>query len=178
MKNILHINSSGRYQDSLTRHTSGIIVKQLNDKHSGSSIISRDLALGLPFVNEQWIAANFTAADERTESQNDKLSLSNELINELQTAKHIVIGAPIYNFGIPAALKAWIDLVARVGLTFNYTESGPVGLLKNKKAYIVVASGGVAIGSELDFATNHLKHLMGFLGIKDVNIIDANNFDT
>lgn len=174
MNNILHINSSGRYQNSLTRHKSGVIVEKLSEKYSDSSVISRDLALGIPFVDEQWIAANFSDPDERTELQNSKLIQSDALINELQIAKHIVIGVPIYNFGIPAALKAWIDMVARVGVTFKYTENGVDGLLKNKKAYLVLASGGVTIGSELDFASTHLTHVMGFLGIEDVSIVDAN----
>jgi len=99
------------------------------------------------------------------------------LVEELKAADTIVIGAPIYNFNIPAALKAWIDLIARARLTFKYGENGPVGLLKNKKAYIVMASGGVPIGSAMDFASGYLQHVLAFVGITDVTIIDASQFD-
>ncbi len=85
----------------------------------------------------------------------------------------IVIGAPIYNFGVPGAVKAWMDLIARAGRTFSYSETGPVGHLTGKKAYIVSASGGVALGSEADFATPHLTLFLGFLGITDITVIDA-----
>jgi len=85
----------------------------------------------------------------------------------------LVIGVPIYNFGIPAALKAWVDMVARARLTFRYTEQGPEGLLRVKRAYLVVASGGTAAGSAVDFATGYLRHVLGFLGIDDVEIIAA-----
>jgi FMN-dependent NADH-azoreductase len=86
----------------------------------------------------------------------------------------LVIGVPVYNFGIPASLKAWVDMIARARLTFRYTESGPVGLLRGKRAVLVVASGGTAVGSEIDFATDYLRHVLGFLGIDDVEIIAAN----
>ena len=85
----------------------------------------------------------------------------------------VVIGAPMYNFSIPAALKAWIDLVARAGLTFRYTENGPVGMLENKKAYVMLATGGTSIGSEIDYASGYLRHVLGFLGIHDVELISA-----
>ena len=89
----------------------------------------------------------------------------------LLEADVLVIGAPIYNFSIPASLKAYFDLVARAGLTFKYTENRPEGLLKNKKAYIVVSSGGTEIGSDIDFAGNYIKHFLGFLGITDVEFV-------
>jgi len=171
--NILQINSSGRYDGSITRQVSDIVVNYLKRSNQSQQSVNRDIAPGLPFVNEAWINSNFTAADERTEGQKEVLSFSNELVAELENANHIVIASPIYNFSIPATLKAWIDLIARAGLTFSYTENGPVGLLKNKKATLVMASGGVPIGSEMDMASNYLKLALGFVGINDVNIIDA-----
>ena len=84
-----------------------------------------------------------------------------------------MIGSPIYNFSVPASLKAWIDLVARAGVTFRYTANGPQGLLSNKKAYVIVASGGTEIGSRIDFASRYLRHVLEFLGIDDVTIIPA-----
>ena len=79
----------------------------------------------------------------------------------------------IYNFGVPAALKAWIDQIARAGVTFKYTENGPVGLLDGKRAIIAVASGGTEVGSEIDFATGYMRHIMGFIGIHDVEVVAA-----
>ncbi len=88
-----------------------------------------------------------------------------------------MIGIPIYNFNIPAVLKAWIDMVARVKLTFEYTANGPVGLLKDKKAFLAFSSGGVPIGSEMDFASNYMKHVLSFIGITDVTVVDASKFN-
>ena len=85
----------------------------------------------------------------------------------------MVIGSPIYNFGVPAALKAWIDMIARARKTFHYTDNGPEGLLTGKKAYVLMASGGTEVGSEIDFASGYLRHVLGFIGIDDVTIIAA-----
>jgi FMN-dependent NADH-azoreductase len=174
MKNtILHINSSGRNEGSVTRDISGQLVQQLKHRE-GLEINHVDLAEGLPFVDEQWIAANFTDPDERSDRQKAKLALSDSLVADLQEASHIVIASPIYNFSVPAVLKAWIDMVARARVTFRYTENGPEGLLKGKKAYLVIASGGVPLGSDMDYASTYLRHVMGFLGIDDVTLVNAN----
>ncbi|KIC51954.1 NAD(P)H-dependent oxidoreductase [Tateyamaria sp. ANG-S1] len=165
---ILHIDSSARTQGSVTRDLSAQIVAKL-----GSDVIRRDLSEALPQINEAWVNANFTPADDRDPAQRDTLALSDTLVEELKAADTIVIGAPVYNFGIPAALKAWIDLVARAGLTFKYTETGPVGLLNGKRAIIAVATGGTPVGSDIDFATDYLKHVMGFIGIHEVEVIAA-----
>jgi len=172
-KTILQINSSGRFKGSVTRQLSKLVVKLLVKNHPELTLTTRELATGLPFIDEQWIGANFTASEQRSDLQLEALSFSDQLVNELQSAAHIVIASPIYNFSIPAVLKAWIDLVARAKLTFRYTEKGPEGLLKGKKAYVVVASGGVAVGSEMDHASRYLKQVLGFIGITDVTIIDA-----
>ena len=176
-KILLHINSSSRYKESTTRRVSASIVALLKQKHSSLAVVSRDTATGLPFVNEAWIEANFTNADERNENHKQELNLSDELVAELQDADILVIGVPIYNFNIPSTLKAWIDLIARVGLTFRYTEKGPVGLLKNKKVYVVMASGGVPIGSEMDLASAYLKVVFNFVGLRDLTIIDSSTLD-
>ena len=140
-------------------------------------LIQRDLAKGIPFIDEQWITANFTPMEERTPEHKAQLSYSDSLVEELKIADHIVIASPIYNFSVPAVLKAWIDMIARARLTFRYTENGPEGLLNNKTAYLVVASGGVPIGSELDFASRYLKQVMTFIGIDKVEVIDASTID-
>ncbi|WP_281973523.1 FMN-dependent NADH-azoreductase [Ruegeria faecimaris] len=168
-KTILHIDASARREGSTTRDLSARIVNHLG----ADRIIRRDLATPLPLLTEAWVSANFTPADQRSTMQQDQLSLSDELVTELQQADTLVIGLPIYNFSVPAAFKAWIDLIARVGVTFSYSESGPKGLLDGKRAVLAVASGGTAVGSDVDFATTYAKHVLGFIGIHDVEIVAA-----
>lgn len=170
---ILHINSSSRIDGSVTREISSQLVAQLQ-KQTGSLVSHRDLAEGVPFIDEQWVGANFTDPAERSDEQKAVLALSDKLVDEIKQASHIVIAAPIYNFSVPAVVKAWIDMVARARETFRYTENGPEGLLKGKKAYLVVASGGVPLGSEVDYASTYLRHVLGFLGIDDVTLVNAN----
>ncbi|MEM7089196.1 MAG: NAD(P)H-dependent oxidoreductase [Pseudomonadota bacterium] len=168
-RTILHIDASARRTGSATRDLSDRIVQHLD----AGRIIRRDLATPLPLLTEDWIAANFTPADARDAVQRDQLALSDELVSEIQQADTLVIGLPIYNFSVPAAFKAWIDLIARAGLTFSYTENGPKGLLEGKRAVLAIASGGTAVGSEIDFATGYAKHVLGFIGIHDVHVIAA-----
>ncbi len=165
---VLHIDSSARYDGSVTRQLSAQVAQKL-----GGDITYRDVAKPLPHVTEAWIGANFTPADARDAAQAEMLGLSDELVAEIEAADVLVIGAPIYNFGVPAALKAWIDLIARAGRTFQYTENGPKGLMTGKRAVIVLASGGTKVGSEIDFASAYLRHIMGFIGITDVSFVTA-----
>jgi FMN-dependent NADH-azoreductase len=171
-KQILRIDASMRKNGSYSRKLSDSLIEQLN-KREQHKLTVRDLSEGVPFINESWIGANFTDVGERTPEQRAVLSRSDALVNELQEADIIVIGLPIYNFGAPAAFKAWIDLVARAKLTFKYTDNGPVGLLENKKAYIVIASGGTQVGSEIDFVSNYVRFVLGFIGINDLTFIDS-----
>lgn len=168
-KTVLHIDSSARLEGSVTRDLSARITARLG----AEEVIRRDLASPLPLLTEDWVGANFTPADQRSAEQKARLALSDSLVEELQRTDTIVIGTPVYNFSVPAALKAWIDLVARAGLTFKYTENGPVGLLEGKRAIIALASGGTPAGSEIDFATGYLRHVLGFLGITDVELVAA-----
>lgn len=174
---VLVVSASARQQDSVTRRFADELISSLEDKHGKLQTQIRDTSKGIPFINEQWVNANFTASDERSTDQNSTLSYSDTLVAELQQADSIIISSPIYNFSVPASLKAWIDQIARAGLTFNYTENGPVGKLNNKKAYIVMASGGTELGSEIDFASKYLIHILGFIGIHDVSIISAERFN-
>ena len=176
-QNVLLINSSGRFEGSVTRQLSQLVVKQLKNNTNESSLVTRELTEGLPFINEEWIGATFTPVESRTHEQKQALEFSDELVGELQSADTIVIASPIYNFSIPAVLKAWIDLTARAQLTFKYTEKGPVGLIENKKIYIAIASGGVPIGSAMDFASPYLKQALGFIGLTDVTIINASSIN-
>ncbi|HEY5641436.1 MAG TPA: NAD(P)H-dependent oxidoreductase [Woeseiaceae bacterium] len=174
---ILHIDASARHEGSISRSLTADLVAALEDRHPGATIIRRDLANGIPLINADWVAANFTPADERTPTQRITLARSDALVAELTEADIVVIGAPIYNFSIPTALKAWIDMIVRARLTFRYTENGVEGLLPNKKAYIVVPSGGVPVGSPVDFATPYLRHALAFVGIDDVEIVAATGAD-
>ena len=167
---ILHIDASARHTGSVSRDLSARIIAD----HPNARVITRDVAdTPLPHVTEDWVAANFTPAENRTPAQQAVLGQSDALVAELKEADTIVIGLPVYNFSIPAALKAWVDLVARVGLTFKYTEQGPVGLLNGKRVIIALASGGTEAGSEIDYATPYLKFILGFMGITDVTVIAA-----
>jgi FMN-dependent NADH-azoreductase len=170
-KTLLHIDASARTEGSTTRSLSASVVERL----APARTIRRDLASPLPLIDEAWVGANFTPADQRDAVQQDILALSDQLVQELIEADTIVIGAPVYNFSVPASLKAWIDLVARAGLTFSYTETGPKGLLEGKRAIVVLASGGTPIGSEVDFASGYITHVLGFLGITDVQVIAADS---
>jgi FMN-dependent NADH-azoreductase len=174
MSHILRIDASARNAGSTTRQLTDQLVARLVEQGYGAAVTQRDLALTPPaLLTEAWVGASFTDETERSDDQRAALAASDELIAELEAADTIVIGVPVYNFAIPAALKAWVDLIARARRTFRYTETGPEGLLKGKKAYLVVASGGVPVGSDYDFATGYLRHVLGFVGITDVAIIAA-----
>lgn len=174
---ILEVSASGRGSDSVSRMLSRDIIDALESRHGTVAVTQRNLADGISFVDETWIDANFTADEDRTAPQRDRLVESDALVAELQQADIIVIGSPIYNFSIPASLKAWVDMIARARLTFRYTETGPEGLLKGKKAYIVIASGGVPVDSPVDFATPYLRQALRFVGITDVEVIAADQLN-
>lgn len=169
---ILRIDSSAKQADSVTRELADLLIRRLGENQA-IEVIGRDVSQGLPFLDGNWVAANFTAPEARDADKQAVLALSDALVREVQHADVLVIGVPIYNFGVPSTLKAWIDLIARARLTFQYTEQGPQGLLANKKAYLVVASGGMQVGGAIDFATPWLKHVLDFIGITDVEVIAA-----
>jgi FMN-dependent NADH-azoreductase len=176
---ILHIDASARKGDSVTRKLSAQMVNRLTG--NSGQVTYRDLNEGLPFVDEAKISAYFTAPEARTDEHRKAIALSDTIVSELKNNDVLVIGMPIYNFSMPASFKAWADLAARVGETFRYTETGPVGLLDDKKAYVVIASGGTKVDSKIDFLTPWLRHYLDFIGIKDVTVISADalnqNFD-
>lgn len=169
---ILQIDASARRQDSISRQVTGYLAEQLLS-HS-DEVIHRDLAsTDLPLLTQAHIQAYYTPADQRTQTQQELLHISDQLIAELKSAHQLVIGAPMYNFSVPAALKAWIDLVCRVGETFVYQEGGPQGLLDIERAFIVVSAGGTPVGSEVDFNSAYVKQVCHFIGIDEVHIIDV-----
>jgi len=174
---VLEINASARRDGSISRRLVDDLVNALRDRHAGLRVTRRNLATGVPFIDENWVGANFTPDEQRSAADRQALALSDELVGELEAADILVIGAPIYNFSIPATLKAWIDMVTRARKTFRYTETGVEGLLKGKKAFVIVPSGGVPIGSAVDFATPYLRHALAFIGIADVEFIGARGAD-
>ena len=176
--NILEISASGRHKGSVSRDLSGGLLAALEDRYGAVRLTRRDLSKGVPFVDAAWIEANFTPDEDRSARHRETLAYSDELVNELKEADVVLLGVPVYNFSIPAALKAWIDMVARARLTFRYTENGPRGLLTGKKAYLVVATGGVPVDSAVDFATPYLRHALAFIGITDVEVIAADRLNS
>lgn len=174
MTKILQIDSSITGEDSVTRKLTARLASSLA-KQSGGSVVTRDLAKNdLPFLDGARFAANGTAAEDRTAEQADLAVIADTLIAELQAADTIVIGVPVYNFFVPSTLKAWFDLVARKGTTFTYGENGVEGHLTGKKVYLIYASGGMGVGSEIDHMTPWLRLILGFIGLDDVEIIAAN----
>lgn len=170
-RTILRIDTSATGANSATRALSDQLVGKLAT--SDDVVVVRDLALGVPLLDAN-ITSNFAvAAAERSPESAAALALADQMIAELKDADVIVIGAPLYNFGVPAALKAWADLVSRAGVTFSYTDQGPQGLLDDRPTYIVAAAGGVPIGSPADFGTPWLQGFLGFLGITNVQVIAA-----
>ncbi len=175
MNTLLVVNSSPR-SNSVSRRLTRHISEDWLAKKPDGRIVERDLASGsLPFLTEAWIVATTTPADKRTSEQRKTLTLSDALIEELQMADLIVLGVPMHNFAVPASLKAWIDLVTRAGKTFSYGETGPKGLLPStKNVLVVVTRGGVyGAGSPADFQIPYLRHMLNFIGLKDITIIEA-----
>ncbi len=163
------LSTSGKLAD----HFQGLLQQQ----QPGLEITRRDIAQGLPMINQDWIAASFTQEEERNESQHQQLQLSDQLIEELVVADHVLLSTPMYNFSVPSTLKAWIDLIARAGKTFQYTADGPQGLLHNKPVTIIVSTGGTPVNSAMDFLTDYLQHIFRFIGIQDISVIAADRMN-
>jgi len=168
MTRILHLDTPVRGTASASRAASAAIVARLRRENPGATVVTRDLAEGVPGLTRAWTEANFTPAEDRTAAQRDALALSESLIREIEQADVLVIGLALYNFGVPAGLKTWIDQVSRARRTFRYTADGPEGLLTGKRAIVAYASGGTPLGGAKDFATPWLAHVLGFIGIEDV----------
>ena len=170
--NILYISSSTRGAESVT----DLLAEELLGELSGHDtvVVRRTLAREIPLLSPAVTAELTAPLADRSEAAAADLATADALIAELAAADVVVIGAPIYNFGVPASLKAWADLVARAGTTFTYGETGPVGLLDDRPTYIVSASGGTEIGGDIDYGTRWLRHFLGFIGLHDVTVVAAN----
>lgn len=174
MTNILSINSSVRVTDSASRLAGERLIEKLVAQHPGATVVRREVTDEADFMTEQWVGASFCPPADRTEAQNRLLATSDKLAGEILTADILVITVSMYNFGIPAPLKAWIDQIARPGLTFRPDpEHTYVGLATGKSAYLCVATGETKVGGEMDFATPYLKQVLGFIGIEDIKVVAA-----
>ena len=170
--NILQINSSARSNGSESTRIADSIVAKLQTANPGATLVRRDLATNPhPTIDEATLGALFTPAEQRTAEQSARVAKDDALIAEAQAADVIVIGAPMYNFGITVQLKSWIDAIARAGVTFRYTATGPEGLLKGKKVFIGLARGGMYRDSVTDSQVPYLKAVLGFLGLHDVSFV-------
>ena len=171
---ILQINASARRTGANSTRIANQIVARLRALHPGAQLTRRDLAeTPHPALDEAALGALFTPASQRTPEQAARVALDDVLIAELQAADVIVLGVPMYNFGIPAQLKNWIDAIARAGVTFRYTEQGPQGLVQGKRVYVALARGGVYRDTPADTQVPYLKTLFAFLGMEDLRFIYA-----
>ena len=174
---ILRIDASANVSTSNSKKLGDILIEKLETQYQHIEVKQRDLNQDLYFIDESWVGANFTPLEDRTEAQLQRLAFSDHLIEEIRRADHIVLTTPMYNFGVPATLKSWIDLICRAGVTFQYTADGPIGLIDNKRVDIIITTGGVALQSPVDFVSDYLKQIFRFIGIEDINIIAADQMN-
>ncbi len=174
MTSVLHVTSSVRQNGSASLKGGHKVIERLQGLHKTLTVTTRAASDEVAFLTEDWVGASFTPAGARTPDQHATLATSDTLAQELLDADILVISASMYNFGLPAALKAWVDHVARPGLTFRPDpDQTYVGLATGKTAYIVVATGETPVMGEMDFVSPYLVHVLGFLGITDVHVIAA-----
>jgi len=171
---ILQINSSARTEGSHSTKLANALVERLSATQSQVQVTVRDLGrTPHPMLDEATLQALFTPAEQRTSEQVARVAMDDALIEEIQSADVVVLGVPMYNFGVPVQLKSWIDAISRAQVTFRYTEQGPEGLLKGKKVYVVLTRGGLYRNTPTDTQTPYLKTLFGFLGMTDVQFMYA-----
>ena len=175
MPRLLVVETSPRGPYSISRSLTRRFVAEWTRAHPDGQVVDRDLTeTNLPFVNAPWLQAYFTPAEQHSPEMKEVLRLSDELVAELVATDHIVIATPVYNYNVPAALKAWIDHIVRKGLTLGADGRG---LVTGKKATVLLASGGVYTeGSPIrdrDLATQYLRLILGVIGISDVTFIAA-----
>jgi len=172
--NILQINASARREGANSTRVANNIVARLQAANPGASLTLRDLAVTPhPTLDEAALGALFTPAEQRSPEQAARVALDDALIAEIQAHDTLVLGVPMYNFGIPVQLKSWFDAIARSGVTFRYTANGPEGLLTGKTVYVALARGGLYRDTANDSQVPYLKTILGFLGLTDVHFIYA-----
>lgn len=172
--NILQINTSARATGANSTRLADAITARLKALHPDAAVALRDLATQPhPVLDGESLTALFTPADQRTAAQCARAALDDALIAQVQSADAIVLGVPMYNFGVTVQFKSWIDAIAKAGVTFRYTATGPEGLLTDKKVYVALARGGVYRDTATDSQVPYLKTVLGFLGMTDVTFIYA-----
>ncbi len=174
MTTLLQIQSSLFSADGQSSQLTNEFVSAWQRNQPASQVKVRDLALSpLPHLDEERVTAFFTPPESRTAAQQKLVNVSDDLINELTQSDILVIGVPMYNFGIPSTLKVYFDHISRAGVTFRYTENGSEGLLNGKKVYIFATRGGQYAGTALDTQTAYVRDFLSFLGITDIEFIYA-----
>ena len=175
MTTLLQINSSINNGNGQSSQLASQFVAAYLKRNPDTRLVKRDVAAGdaVPHLTAERFGAFITKPEERSASQKAVVEYSDALINELKQADVIVLGLPMYNFGVPSQLKAYFDHIGRAGVTFKYTEKGPVGLITGKKAYVFAARGGMYVGTPLDTQTNYVRDFLRFIGISDVEFVHA-----
>ena len=174
MTTLLHLTSSLFSTDGQSSRLAQEFVDEWRAANPGANVIVRDLArTPVPHLDAARFGAFVAKPESRTAEQRAVIAYSNELIEELRRADVVVIGLPMYNFGVPSTLKAWFDHIARAGETFRYTEQGAVGLLTGKKAYVFATRGGKYLGTPYDLETGFVRQFLAFIGIDDVEFVHA-----
>lgn len=173
MKNVLVINSSLNAEEGNSAKLTKHLAQHLSTKYQSNVHTVNLYAGAISHLSGAEMQAWMTDADDRSPEQKALAQISDSYIEQVLAADTIVLGMPMYNFGVPSTFKAWVDRIARAGVTFQYTAEGPVGLLKNKKVIVVAARGGIYQGTPLDTQTTYLRDFFAFLGLQDIDFIYA-----
>jgi len=172
--NILQVNSSARREGSQSTRLANHLVQRLRDANPEATVTVRDLTADPhPVLDETALTALFTPAAQHTLEQAARVALDDALIAQIKAADVVVLGVPMYNFGVSTQLKNWIDAISRAGVTFRYSEKGPEGLLTGKKVYVALTRGGRYRNTPADSQVPYLKTVLGFLGMTDVHFVYA-----
>jgi FMN-dependent NADH-azoreductase len=175
MTTLLQINASINDDNGQSSRLANQFVAAFHTRNPGAKIVVRNVAAAdpVPHLNAERFGAFITQPGERSSEQHAVVAYSDTLINELKQADVIVLGLPMYNFGVPSQLKAYFDHIARAGVTFTYSDKGPAGLLTGKKVYVFAASGGLYAGTPMDTQTSYVRDFLRFLGMTDVEFVYA-----
>ncbi|MDR3418003.1 MAG: NAD(P)H-dependent oxidoreductase [Nevskia sp.] len=174
MTTLLQIHTSINSGSGESSRLAQQFVAAWQQRHPQAQVVHRDIAADpVPHLTAERFGAFLSKAEDRTPAQKAVVDYSDALIDELKRAEVIVLGLPMYNFGIPSQLKAYFDHIARAGVTFRYSANGPVGLLTGKKAYVFATRGGVYVGTPMDTQTGYVRDFLRFLGIADVEFVYA-----
>jgi FMN-dependent NADH-azoreductase len=174
MTTLLQLNTSLFSNEGQSSRLADEFVAEWRDAHPEGDVIVRDLATApVPHLTAQRFQAFLAKPEDRTDAQRAEAEVSDLLVNEIQRADTVVIGLPLYNFGVPSTLKAYFDHIARAGITFRYGANGPEGLLKGKKVYVFATRGGMYAGTARDTQTQFVRDFLAFLGMTDVEFVYA-----